>query len=409
MTTKIKTSAFYTIGAKHTPSGVTEPPPPPPPPPPAAVKFHAGMYLTPFKTTPFATTLADLNNFTCLRGAQMRYDWTELETTQGNYTIGFNDIDAKLASMTPTSKRFFLFIEFKSVNDNGATLAGDVVPSYIINGAAYDGGQQLFDSANDTKPNAGGKLVKMWNLNVRARMIALLNAYGARYNSHPLFEGIGFVEAAFSNPLPPAPPADWLEVTNITLYKWLEAAKIAFPNTIVYQFLNYTRPNIRKHIDGGTFNAGSAAPYTVNGLADDGMALGTPNTLPNEFGLGGVDPSRPAGQQSPGLPDVGIYAYYQKHFLRVPIMASWQPPDYRWTKLGDGSPGGHLPTIQELYDYIKIDLHSHYLFITPATGNTPDSWVAVKNWLNANPSIKNSLTGGLNTTKPTCYAAITTT
>lgn len=406
MTTKVNTSAFYTIRSLRTPSGTGEPPPPPPP-PPTAIKFHTGMYLTPFKTTPFASTLADLNSFTCLRGVQMRYDWRDLETTQGNYSIGFDDIDAKLASMTPTSKRFILFIEFKSLNTNDKTAASDVVPDYILNGAAYDGGQQLYDSANPTKPLAGGKLVKMWNLNVRTRMQALLNAYGARYNSHPLFEGIGFVESAFSN-LIGTVPANWEQVTWVTLYKWLETAKIAFPNTVVYQFCNYTRPLIRIGIDGGTFDVGGA-PYTVAGFAADGIAIGNPNTLPNEFGLGGTDTSKLPGATTPQPPNVGIYDYYVKHYLRIPIMTSWQPPDYRWTKLGDGSAGGHLPTIQELYDYIKIDLHSHYLFITPATGNTPDSWVAVKNWLNANPSIKNSLTGGLNTTKPTCYAAITTT
>lgn len=378
-----------------------------------SVKYHPGFYLTPLEVS-WATKLAQVNTFTCLLGLQERYTWRMLEPTFGNYSAGFADIDDKLADLAGTNKRLIVFFEHKSVHDTDANLADEVVPEYAKT-ATYGGGFLMTDSNNADKPLAGGKIVKLFNSNVRNRLAVMAAAYGARYNSHPNFEGIGIIESAVPTLIGtagvdfPSPSQEATDQYAIGIYKLLQAFKTAFPNTMVYQFANYLRPTIRKYIDGGTFGT-APANYAVNGFAQDGIAVGCPNVSINEYGLGGIDSTRTPSTPQP--PDVGIYNHLRANAGTIPIMPSWQRPDFVRTTIVKTNPAGHTPTIQELYDFTKNSLLATHIFITPATASAADPidhWQDVKNWFNANPSIRDSLTGGLISTKPSCYAAITTT
>lgn len=394
-------SSFYSRNQRRTTGGAAI----------QSIKYHNGMYLTPLNIS-WAAKLAQVNTFTCFRGLQERYTWRNLESAFGNYSAGFADIDAKLADLDDTNKRLVVFLEHKSIDTVDRNNAADVVPDYAKT-STYEFGQLLTDSNNpNNAPNAGGKIVKMFNANIRNRLAVLAAAYGARYNGHPNFEGIGIIEGAVPTLLGTSGvdyPADADDQYAIGFYKWLQALKTAFPNTMVYQFCNYLRPTIRTMINGGTFGTGVTS-YTVPGLAQDAIAIGCPNVLINEYGLGGVDITK--NPTTPQPPEVGIFNHFRSNAGVVPIMPSWQRPDFIKTTLKVSSTAGHVPTIAELYDFTKNSLLANYLFITPATpsANDPiDHWQDVKDWLNANPSIRDSLTGGLNSAKPSSYPGIITT
>lgn len=374
-----------------------------------SVKYHNGFYLTPLSVA-WATQLAQVNTFTCFRGLQVRYTLRTMEGAKGNYSAGFADVDSKLADLAGTNKRLVMFLEYKSGDPKDVNNAPDVVPDYMKT-SAYDFGQLMTVSENPNTPSAGGKMMKLWNNNIRDRLLVAAAAYGARYNSHPNFEGIGIHESAYPTLVGTSGvdyPADNVDQSAIGLYKWLQALKAAFPNTMVYQFCNYDRPPVKWMIDGGTLGSGITS-YTVPGFNQDGIAIGAPNTFINEWGLGGVDITK--NPTTPQPPNVGIYDHFRANAGVIPIMPSWQRPDYIKTTLNKASLAGHVPTIQELYDFTKDSLMATHLFITPATSSSTDPvdhWQDVKDWLNANPSIRDSLTGGLNSAKPSCYASITT-
>ncbi len=103
--------SLYTVCPKKVSGGTL-------PEPTVAVKYHTGMYVAQFKDTNLASTAAgmpldEFNDYPCLRGWMIRVSPRELEGSFGNYTIGFNKIDAILA-LLPAGKRLVVLVEFKT-------------------------------------------------------------------------------------------------------------------------------------------------------------------------------------------------------------------------------------------------------------------------------------------------------
>lgn len=399
MKTSATIKSFYTINPKKVSA----------PTPPVAVKAHFGNYIAQFKNTNLSTVVSELTAYPAFRGWQVRYNPRDLEGDFGNYSIGFAAIDAVLA-LLPPDKRLIILLEFKSIDQTTRENAEHVVPDYMLS-PTYDGGEFLYDSTNDGNqtgvgPGAGGYQVKMLNANVRNRLAALAQALGERYNNHPQFEGIGVVEAAFQNPMVTL-PTDWYDQQWIGLIKWAEALKLYLPNCFVYMFINYLRSHLDRAINGGVFGSVSAGQYNFVGLKNAGIGMGGPNTLPNEYGLGGYDSTKTPPVIGGNTP--GVYSYYDDMSNQIPLCPSQQRPDFLATNLAKNA-GSHVPTVEEVLNYARDNLFANYRFITRATasGSNPDSWATVKAYYDANPSLKNDVTGGLNTAKPACYAAMKT-
>lgn len=386
----ISTSSFYSKNPKR--SGST---------PVAAVKtkWHPGIYRHTFATSTFAGISSELQAFPCLRGIQKRWGWRDMETAFGVYD-GFADINTWLDNLQSIGKRLIILFDYKSLHLTDKTLADDVVPNYLKT-AAYDGGQALYAKAitGGVPSAAGGYEYKFWNVAVRNRLVALANAMGAEFDGHPALEAICLVESSFQSPLGTL-PSDVDNKMWIGYFKWGEALRAAFPTTVICMYLNFPRTHLNRAVNGGTFGVAGDEQYTVDGIRTTGIAIGGPNVFPNEWGLGGVDLSKSATPANPP----GAFTYYVDMDGLIPRMPSIQGQDYEWTNRPPTS-GGHVPTVSELYNFAKNDLRANYLVMMPEVPYWEND---VKPFFNANPSIKNSLTGGLDATKPVCYPAVET-
>jgi len=271
----IRQSSFYTVGAKKFSPGF--------PPPQTAVKYHPGIYVAQFKGTNLASTAAgmpldEFNDYPCFRGWLNRVMWRDLESTFGNYAAGFAKIDAWLA-LLPPGKRLQVLFEYKTGVSDPATSAELLAPDYITTGSTYDGGTFFYDSTNPHQSaGAGGRELRLWNNNLRNRLVALAQAYGARYNGHPQFEGFCVTETALQEPLTPSDvSSDWEMQQWIGLFKFVEALKAGFPNTMVTFFMNYKQKYLDRAINGGTFGTIAEGQYTVAGIKNMGVGLGGPD------------------------------------------------------------------------------------------------------------------------------------
>lgn len=404
---KVTQSSFYTIGCQKSSSA---------PAPVVAVKYHPGIYVAQFKGTNLASTALDMPlhefvDYPCIRGWLNRVMWRDLESTQGNYTAGFAKIDAWLA-LLPDGKKLQILFEYKTGVSDPATSAELLAPDYITTGTTYDGGTFYYDSTNPNQSaGAGGRELRLWNPNLRARLVALAAAYGAYYNGNPKFEGFCVTEAALQNPITPSDvTADWEQQQWIGLFKFVEALKAGFPNTMVTFFMNYKQIYLNRAINGGTFGSVAEGQYTVAGIKNLGVGLGGPDVCYNDYGLGGYDSSKTPPVM--GGTNPGVYSYYADMAGQIPICPSMQRTGFLFSQAGPHTLGGiAFPPVNTIYNYAKNNLFANYLYVTRATATAtdPDSWATFLAFLNANPAIRDSVTGGLNTGKPAAYAAVITT
>jgi len=97
---------------------------------------------------------------------------------------------------------------------------------------------------------------------------------------------------------------------------------------------------------------------------------------------------------------------------QMPICASMQRTGFLFSQAGPHTAGGiAFPPVNTIYEYARDNLFANYLYVTRATptpSGDPDSWATFKTFLNANPTIRDSVHGGLNSAKPACYPLITT-
>lgn len=225
-------------------------------PPASENKWNPGIYLSLMTTnnidTNFNSMLTRVQNNPNIKGVMPRYDWRMLETTLGNYSVGFNKVDSHLASIRAyPGRRYMLFIQLKTFG--GSTPS---VPAYM-SGASYndasfmpDGGvgndglaytvngEYSYPSNNGA---AGGYLPAMYMPAVRDRLIALLTAYGNRYNGVEEFEGICFTELSISRPRNVTAPWSGQSIWMDEYYNAYAGFTPAWPNTQICQWINAPR------------------------------------------------------------------------------------------------------------------------------------------------------------------------
>jgi len=231
-----------------------------------AVKFHPGHYVhislsvarwdATYQAKAFAI-LDSIGGDDEVKGVQiMLYPWY-LEGTQGDYSAGFKIVQAildKCASLT-FPKRLILCVYDRTFGTATGSTPGNVYPAYWITngyikvapaGSAWSGSLTsipLLDTAT-----------------VMDRLIAMSQAYGAKFDSHPLFEMWSPMGETTTG-------SAGLSVSGlITQYGRLMAAtRVAWPTTLQRFMANFL----------GTYDQMAALLATARSIG--GIAVGGPD------------------------------------------------------------------------------------------------------------------------------------
>jgi len=363
-----------------------------------AIKWYPGHYYTilpgdipntSWREEQMEKIYAELAATPVLRGLQVRLTWDQLEGNRGVYTFGI--IDKMLTRLTDLNKRLVVQVKLR-----GFAQDETIVPNYMKT-AEFEGGFFKYGDycgKNCIPKNWSGNGLRLWNANVKTRLLALMKALGNKYNSKPNFQGIGFIETAFGVPM-----ADQgVTINSPKYYQWFENSlevnrqtRLFFPNTMVMQETNFPIDMIKDYIQDN-----------ANSLVNNGIALSCPDTFELDEGL-----NRDFGDS--GGP-AGVFAYFKKYAGIVPIAPTVMRRNYQWTSNDFGDATGHEPTIMEILTFARDQLQSNYIFWNRvgiekgSTNVTKDYYKLVLNTLN-NAQFKNDPTGAgtLSTSCPTMY------
>lgn len=334
------------------------------------IKWHPGHYVTlvgsgPSNSWYMEQVYSELKETPTLRGITIRYRWSELESAKGVYD--FSAIDKHLTELAIHKKRLIILLELKS---SVAYPQAELVPDYVKAGTLYEGG--LFPYSGWRSTGIKGYGIKLWNPLVRDRLVALMRELGNRFNSHPYFEGVGLTETSMGKPLITLSDAQIDGYYN-NIISINQQMRQYFPNTMVFQFINYPRQLIASF---------------VKNMKKTGIALGCPDVFLDEPGLF-YDATR--------NPPEGIYSYYPELSGQVPLTVQIEKANYENTRFDRK---GYQPTISELLAFARHELDVNYIFWT----RSPDYFPRVLKAMSWKNQTRNAA-GGLNATCPSTYFA----
>jgi hypothetical protein len=177
-----------------------------------SVKWNPGHYMLTYTQLDNGRTisviqdeLTDLSNSDGVVGYKSFVTWAYLEPSEDDYY--FADIDAMIGSggqFTTMSPPRHLILQLNPNVFNSGTQQvpgmGDdrFLPGYVLNDPATYG-DGILGNSGLSNPNGyggfwvqatGGYCANFVNANVQARLVALLQAIGKRYDDNPLFEGV---------------------------------------------------------------------------------------------------------------------------------------------------------------------------------------------------------------------------
>lgn len=231
-------------GESSSSSGIPAPPvvPAPPVTPAPQYKSHPGHYVWLDPNSGQAAQMAAIDTLsaeTAVQGVQLLVNWAALEgDTPGNYAAGFALMDSYLARLAAqkTPKRLLFGVQERKfgipqpLGTPCTKAAKGLLPAYV--------------PCTVAAPNAAGALSVManfWTPAVMDRLIALSQAYGARYDGNPLLEMFwGNGETAVA-----APPGSGFSNAAYAaqLERWFDASIKAWPHTRIRLVANYLGTN----------------------------------------------------------------------------------------------------------------------------------------------------------------------
>ena len=342
---------------------------------PGAVKWHPGHYAAVDKKTNdkpayLKGLYADLDATPALRGVLLRFTWSELEPTKGNYD--FSAIEKHLSELAAHHKQLILLVETKSF---GYPNEVPIVPDYVLNDPQFEGAVFKFPAGpravnGQSRTGRRGSNLKLWNLQVYERLSALLAALGKRFNAHPNFEAVGLQETAMGLSEESTTPQQE-DAFFDNLLKLHAQLRISFPNTVTIQLTNY--------------------PVKKLGLLTSrfktmGTGLGGPDVFVNDRGLNRPD---------------GVYSYYPKLAGIVPLAPMVAAGNYIAARHGGSA--DEAPRIDQLYDFARDRLKANYIF----WARPPDRssyFPQVLDILNQ-PELRADPAGGLSKACPSVFAS----
>lgn len=284
--------------------------------------FHPGNYMA-VGLTEGAFSFDRIKGNPDFVGVKKYYTWKNLEPAEGQYD--FSQMASDLAYLQSIGKRLWIEIRWTTFN----SAYGPETPTYMWRNSKYG-----CDSANygnySRSVQQGGWLLCAWNANVQARVAALFNALGSRFNAEPYFEGLDVGETSTGYPGDTNAAVWGYSATNeANAFKANAlAAKRAFPSKTVIQQINYA-----------AFDLTEFAAWLVS----NGVGLGAPDT----------QPQRPTNSIM-----TVAYPLLLKYHDAVPVA-----PEVQWSNYLDSTTAAGDSNIAEtlLKGAIKYT-NPHYLF-----------------------------------------------
>jgi hypothetical protein len=279
------------------------------------VKWNPGHYMLVWRgyTNRHFDTITDSH----FKGAQVRYDWSDLEPQKGIYD--FSRIETDLKYLESRGKRLVIQLMDRRFHSNGRSL-----PDYLYEDEIYHGGTEPFKSK-------GGSVARLWDRAVLDRYLALLRELGSRFDKEPYFEAFTFEETAIG--------IDKVNAEGFTHRKYLDAleemvtvAKVAFPHTTVIMYGNWLS------------NPKGALAELAEHCFQTGAGWGGPDIVPDKA----------PGRTKAGKTPIAGYALYRQYAGKMPLGAAVQTPSF----------GGKEGTfkLEELYDTGVNILRLNYIF-----------------------------------------------
>ena len=285
------------------------------------IKFHAGMYI---ELDPGTSLSQNLGVIASLKGAQgvvgvmLIQSWSNLEFAENVYTggagsgQGFDLVDQILAACHSANLQFILGYEDRAFGgntpSNGSVGSEGVLPPYFD--TLENGQPGYLDAPPGTTFNGEGlqMIADVTNPQVTAREIALVSAYGHRYDSNANFEMFRTPETANASFGSQGQYDQYVQ----QLIQWMAAARAAFPTSgisISSNFLDSAAELQTLYNAGENYAIGFGGPDVFEGLGS--------NPFP------GTDMIVFNGYMGPGGPGEGAIDYRGK-LMRV---AEAQTPD----------------------------------------------------------------------------------
>lgn len=294
-----------------------------------------------------------------IKGVQIRYEWRELEPTQGQYD--FTRLKSDLDLVASKGKTVVVVIQDK-------TYASQFVPNpdYL---APY--------TVTYTKTNPHGELIlcrtmMRWHPFVLERFAALSQAIGGQFDNHPGLEGVSFEESALG-PLPVLVDNGYTpELYRDALIAMLTSLKASLSASQVFWYMNF--------IPGQGASVGYSRDVAA-AVAPLGVIMGGPDILPEDEAL--------------RLRAYPLYAFPQADGLggfagQMTLFCSAQNESFEHLK----SATGMMYTPQEIFEFARDTLHVKYVFWNHKTWRKRAGahvWTDALPVIAANPSFNEEL------------------
>jgi hypothetical protein len=293
-----------------------------------------------------------------VQGVQVRYQWRELETTQGTYTFGSvkatyptteRTVRADLWRCQQNNSRLIILImdrTFDGTNPMPPYLASD--PQYV---------QQV----TTTGGTGSGYSAVRWNATVQARFRALVAALGAAFDSHPNWYAVAFQETSTGLDADQRAATGYIDSGTTNNYRDalianLRSASDSFPTSRVFWYQNFFPTPATDYRIGEVADA-------VKGYANGnhGIVMGGPDIMPDKTEL--------ATRCYPryGAPPVGSWG-------ELPLFCSMQFDSYdhvHTTASTNANPDPRMPndrwalgdywTMDQLFRFGRDSLHLNYV------------------------------------------------
>lgn len=380
---------------------------------PTNYKWNPGHYVFAVPATPIEEILPQIASINNLLGVQVRLEWKLFESALGVFTADpilelLDMCDKQAVPAGQPKKRLRILLTYKSFSASSYA-----TPAYINSNenAKVDDGAPLYRTKTEpdgsvvpdlTKPVFGnynygtGWHPKFYNPWIRDRMIALFQYLGPILNGHPLLEDILMNETAMGGVQVPINGLDWDTDAGLqrfrerctahanSLFAIYMAAKAAFPNTMVGQFVNF--PNTGKW---------SIIKDPTNPATTPGWPAGT--ALPPKMALNGITLGGPDSWVGDSSADNGPFQMYKAYKNVIHLAPSVQAANYSYPSHAaqKASAGDPSITIQQLYykatthptDSSIVTLHGNHVAWAAtdynATGHSKTSWQEVKDFFKA--------------------------
>lgn len=166
-----------------------------------------------------------------IAGAQVVYNWKELEPEKDRYD--FSGVERDLAIAKADGKALFLQIQDRFFEAHARN-----VPDYLLTEPEFAGGlARQFDRPGEDRPVATGWVAQQWNPAVRHRHQALLSALAQRFDGRVF--GVNLPETAADIPQDSPPPGFSCDAYVDAELETLAHARQVFKVSHVVQYANF--------------------------------------------------------------------------------------------------------------------------------------------------------------------------